>query len=119
MELMIDREGVAITSWDISIEEAVWRRGFIHICFVGESVVVALSPQLTHPVTHAAAYYAIGDFNPRRIFLHVGLGDVCEVFSGLAAFVNRVHALAVAAGSERSYRGYPDRASSLVATRID
>jgi hypothetical protein len=52
------------------VDYAVSTLGFIHIWPVdGLSVVVALRPDRVHPKTMAAAFYAIADLQPVRVFI--------------------------------------------------
>jgi len=52
------------------VDYAVSHLGFIHIWPVdGWSVVVALRPDRVHPKTMAAAFYAIADLQPVRVFI--------------------------------------------------
>src|SRR6266567_5993191 len=52
------------------IDYAVSTLGFIHIWSVdGSSIVVALRPDLVHPKTMVAAFYAIADLKPVRVFI--------------------------------------------------
>ena len=104
MELLIDHKGHSFRSWDISVEEAVWKRGFIHIRSVNGSVIVSLSPQLAGLVTKAAAYYEIADLNPESTILCIaGQNRVGEVFLGFKLAFRRIYALGVAAGTEKFY----------------
>lgn len=49
---------------------AVATLGFIHIWSVDDlSIVVSLRPDLVHPQTMAAAFYAIADLRPLRVFV--------------------------------------------------
>ena len=101
MELMIDHEGVSLPSWDISIDEAVWKYGFIHLRSVCKSLVVSICPSRVLPVTQAAAYYAIADFGPSRTLLRTERGKECEVIPGYKPVINRIYALRVTAGAEK------------------
>jgi hypothetical protein len=107
VELLFDREGHSLRSWDISVEEAVWRRGFIHIRSVDRSLIVSLNPQLVGPVTKAAAYYEIADLNPERtIVCAAGPNWRGEVFLGFRPAFRTIYALGVAIGTEIFYPGY-------------
>ncbi len=54
------------------VDYAVSRLGFIHIWSVdASSIVVALRPDLVHPKTMTAAFYAIADLRPVRVFVSV------------------------------------------------
>src|SRR5712691_335929 len=52
------------------VDYAVSKLGFIHIWSVdGSSIVVSLRPDLVHPKTMAAAFYAIADLQPARVYV--------------------------------------------------
>src|SRR6266478_7224091 len=52
------------------VDFAVSKLGFIHIWSVdGSSIVVTLRPELVHPKTMIAAFYAIADLRPVRVFI--------------------------------------------------
>src|SRR5258707_15034903 len=52
------------------VDFAVSQLGFIHIWSVdGSSIVVALRPDLVHPKTMVAAFYALADLKPVRGFI--------------------------------------------------
>jgi hypothetical protein len=52
------------------IDYAVSKLGFINIWPIdGSSIVVSLRPDLVHPKTMTAAFYAIADLHPVRVFI--------------------------------------------------
>ena len=54
------------------VDYAVSQLGFIHIWSIdGSSIVVALRPDLVHPKTMIATFYAIADLRPARVFISV------------------------------------------------
>ena len=101
VELIIDCEGVSLPSWDISIDEAVWNHGFIHMRFVRKSLIMSVCPARVLRVTEAGAYYAIADFDPSCVFLRTDPDGACVVFQGYTPAINRIYALKVAAGVEK------------------
>lgn len=109
MELMIDREGISLPSWDISADEAVWSHGFIHMRSARKSLIVSVCPVRVLPVTEAGAYYAIADFEPSRVLLRTDLDGACVVFQGYTEAINRIYALKVAVGVEKFRPNYLPR----------
>jgi hypothetical protein len=101
VELMIDRDGVSLPSWDISTDEAVWSHGFIHMRSVRKSLIVSVCPARVLPVTEAGAYYAMADFDPSRVFLRTDPDGACVVFQGYTPAINRIYVLKVTAGVEK------------------
>jgi hypothetical protein len=118
VELLIDGQGVALQAWDISVNEAVWHRGFVHIRSVGPSLLVSLCPRRAQPLAKGAAFYAIADFNPEHTFLRTtGSARACEPFTGFRPAFRRIHALCVAAGTEESSSVYPPDESARGVSR--
>src|SRR6266851_3707937 len=82
------------------VDYAVSQLGFIHIWSVdGYSVVVALRPDLVHPKTMAAAFYAIADLRPVRVFVSVSntAKQRWELFNSVDRALNRIDRLVTAA----------------------
>jgi hypothetical protein len=82
------------------VDYAVSNLGFIHIWPVdGLSVVVALRPDRVHPKTMAAAFYAIADLQPVRVF--IATTDTTrqgwELFKSVDRALNRIEHLVTAA----------------------
>ncbi len=78
------------------VDYAVSQLGFIHIWSVdGSSIVVALRPDLVHPKTMAAAFYAIADLQPVRVFISVtNTGKQrWELFNSVDRALNRLDRL--------------------------
>jgi hypothetical protein len=82
------------------VDYAVSQLGFIHIWSVdGYSVVVALRPDLVHPKTMAAAFYAIADLRPVRVFVSVSntAKQRWELFNSVDRALDRIDRLVTAA----------------------
>jgi len=78
------------------VDYAVSQLGFIHIWSVdGSSIVVALRPDLVHPKTMAAAFYAIADLRPVRVFVSVSntAKQRWELFNSVDRALNRIDRL--------------------------
>jgi hypothetical protein len=108
VEHLIDDEGIRLISWDISIEDAVWQRGFIHINHISDGVIVSLCPQLALPITKSVALYEIAKLYPRRVFLRTaGPRAKFDAFFGFSPAFRKIHALCVAVGTEKPCPVYP------------
>ncbi len=84
------------------VDYAVSQLGFIHIWSVdGSSIVVALRPDLVHPKTMAAAFYAIADLRPVRVFVSVSntAKQRWELFNSVDRALNRIDRLVSGARS--------------------
>ncbi len=82
------------------VDYAVSQLGFIHIWSVdGSSIVVALRPDLVHPKTMAAAFYAIADLQPVRVFVSVTntAKQRWELFNSVDRALSRIDRLVTAA----------------------
>jgi hypothetical protein len=82
------------------VDYAVSKLGFIHIWSVdGSSIVVALRPDLVHPKTMAAAFYAIADLQPIRVFISATntAKQQWELFTTVNRALNRIERLVTAA----------------------
>ncbi len=78
------------------VDYAVSQLGFIHIWSVdGSSIVVALRPDLVHPKTMTAAFYAIADLQPVRVFISVTntAKQRWELFNSVDRALNRIDRL--------------------------
>ncbi len=78
------------------VDYAVSQLGFIHIWSVdGSSIVVALRPDRVHPKTMAAAFYAIADLQPIRVFISVTntAKQRWELFNSVDRALNRLDRL--------------------------
>ena len=78
------------------VDYAVSTLGFIHIWSVdGSSIVVTLRPDLVHPKTMAAAFYAIADLQPVRVFISVTntAKQRWELFNSVDRALNRLDRL--------------------------
>ncbi|MBV9829765.1 MAG: hypothetical protein JO001_29445 [Alphaproteobacteria bacterium] len=99
MQLWIDSKGREAEIGDVS---AVWERGHVYIRVIRNSVVVCLHPALVGPLTMAAAYYAMGDLAPERIYLIADPANgPVEILDGFRSAVRRIAALLAAAESCR------------------
>jgi len=79
---------------------AVSRLGFIHIWPVDEaSIVVALQPDLVDPKTMTAAFYAIADLRPVRVFISAtnSTRQRWERFDSVRCALKRIDRLVTAA----------------------
>src|SRR6266446_10538140 len=75
------------------VDYAVSKLGFIHIWSVdGSSIVVTLRPDLVYPKTMAAAFYAIADLQPIRVFIatHSTAEQRWELFNSVNRALNRI-----------------------------
>lgn len=82
------------------VDYAVSNLGFIHIWPVeGSSIVVSLRPDLVRPKTMAAAFYAMADLRPVRVFISATTTTKprWELFNSLDRALNRIDRLATAA----------------------
>jgi hypothetical protein len=82
------------------VDYAISNLGFIHIWPVdGLSVVVALRPDRVHPKTMAAAFYAIADLQPVRVFIAATTTTKqgWELFKSVDRALNRIEQLVTAA----------------------
>jgi hypothetical protein len=82
------------------VDYAVSNLGFIHIWPVdGLSVVVALRPDRVHPKTMAAAFYAIADLQPVRVFIAATdtTSQGWELFKSVDRALDRIERLVTAA----------------------
>ena len=82
------------------VDYAVSNLGFIHIWPVdGFSVVVALRPDRVHPKAMAAAFYAIADLRPVRVFIAATntTRQRWELFRSIDRALNRIEQLVTAA----------------------
>ena len=82
------------------VDYAVSRLGFIHIWSVdGLSIVVKLRPDLVHPKTMIAAFYAIADLRPVRVFVsaHNTPTQRWELFNNVNHALNSIERLVTAA----------------------
>src|SRR6202011_5046314 len=82
------------------VDYAVSRLGFIHIWSVdGSSVVITLQPDLVHPKTMAAAFYAIADLRPVRVFISASnpAKQRWELFNSVDRALSRIERLVTAA----------------------
>src|SRR6266481_6572528 len=82
------------------VDYAVSKLGFIHIWSVdGSSIIVALRPDLVHPKTITAAFYAIADLRPVRVFVSVSntAKQRWELFNSVDRALDRIDRLVAAA----------------------
>jgi hypothetical protein len=79
---------------------AVTKLGFVHIWPVdGSSVVVSLQPDLVHPKTLAATFYAIADLRPLRVYISAtdSAKQRWELFDSVDRALKRIDRLVTAA----------------------
>src|SRR6266481_4043663 len=77
------------------VDYAVSTLGFIHIWSVdGSSIVVTLRPDLVHPKTMIAAFYAIADLGPVRVFISAtnAATQRWELFNSVNRALDRIDA---------------------------
>jgi hypothetical protein len=82
------------------VDYAVSQLGFIHIWWVdGSSIVVTLRPDLVYPKTMAAAFYAIADLRPVRVFICAAstANQRWELFDSVDRALSRIERLVIAA----------------------
>src|SRR5713226_9142062 len=82
------------------VDYAVSKLGFIHIWSVdGSSIVVTLRPDLVRPKTMVAAFYAIADLRPVRVFISATntTKQGWERFNSLDRALSRIDRLVTAA----------------------
>src|SRR6266853_6315781 len=82
------------------VDYAVSKLGFIHIWSVdGSSIVVTLRPDLVHPKTMIAAFYAIADLGPVRVFISATntAKQRWELFNSVDRALSRIDRLVSAA----------------------
>src|SRR6266568_1262516 len=82
------------------VDYAVSKLGFIHIWSVdGSSIVVMLRPDLVHPKTMIAAFYAIADLRPVRVFIAANNAPTqrWELFNNVNHALNSIERLVTAA----------------------
>jgi len=83
-----------------SVDYAVSNLGFIHIWPIdGSSIVISLRPDLVRPKTMAAAFYAMADMRPVRVFISATTTTKqrWERFNSLDRALNRIDRLVAAA----------------------
>ncbi len=82
------------------VDYAVATLGFVHIWPIdGSSIVVSLRPDLVRPKTMAAAFYAMADLRPVRVFISATTTTKprWELFDRLDRALNRIDRLVTAA----------------------
>jgi hypothetical protein len=82
------------------VDYAVSNLGFIHIWPVdGSSIIVSLRPDLVRRKTMAAAFYAVADLRPVRVFISATTTTKqrWELFNSLDRALNRIDRLVTAA----------------------
>ena len=82
------------------VDYAVSNLGFIHIWPVdGSSIIVSLRPDIVHPRTMAAAFYAMADLRPGRVFISAATTTKprWELFNSLDRGLHRIDRLVTAA----------------------
>jgi hypothetical protein len=99
------------------VDYAVANLGFIHIWPVeGSSIVVSLRPDLVHPKTMAAAFYAMADLRPVRVFISATITtrQRWELFNSLDRALNRIDRLVAGEILAANDNAPPRLASTLI-----
>jgi hypothetical protein len=99
------------------VDYAVSNLGFIHIWAVeGSSIVVSLRPDLVHPKTMTAAFYAIADLRPVRVFISATntAKQRWELFNSLDRALNRIDRLVTGENLAANDNAPPRLASTLI-----